>query len=99
MASRTLRLFFANKYDNRIDTDSPTPLGESASRAKLLDYVFHARGWSDDTICREEPAGAIVDTHIFEMSGVGAAAGLSRLKVAGDPADVLRETKRRIFSA
>lgn len=35
------------------------PLNESDTRAKLIDPAIHARGWSEDSICREETAGAI----------------------------------------
>jgi type I restriction enzyme R subunit len=34
-------------------------LGESDTRAKLIDPVIHARGWTEDLIRREETAGAI----------------------------------------
>lgn len=32
---------------------------ESDTRAKLIDPAIHARGWTEDLICREETAGAI----------------------------------------
>ena len=35
------------------------PLNESDTRAKLIDPAIHARGWTEDLICREETAGAI----------------------------------------
>jgi len=35
------------------------PLGESDTRAKLIDPAIHARGWTEDLIKREETAGAI----------------------------------------
>jgi type I restriction enzyme R subunit len=35
------------------------PLGESDTRAKLIDPGLHARGWTEDLIRREETAGAI----------------------------------------
>ncbi len=35
------------------------PYNESDTRAKLIDPAIHARGWSEDSICREETAGAI----------------------------------------
>jgi len=35
------------------------PLGESDTRAKLIDPAIHARGWTADLIKREETAGAI----------------------------------------
>lgn len=34
-------------------------LGESDTRAKLIDPGLHARGWTEDLIRREETAGAI----------------------------------------
>ena len=34
-------------------------LSEADTRAKLIDPVIHARGWTEDLICREETAGAI----------------------------------------
>ncbi len=34
-------------------------LGESDTRAKLIDPAIHARGWTEDLIRREETAGAI----------------------------------------
>ncbi|MCX6998513.1 MAG: DEAD/DEAH box helicase family protein [Kiritimatiellaeota bacterium] len=34
-------------------------LGESDTRAKLIDPALHARGWTEDLIRREETAGAI----------------------------------------
>ncbi len=37
--------------------------------------------------------------HVFEMSDVRAAGGLPALRVIGNPAHVLRETKERIFAA
>jgi len=42
---------------------------------------------------------ALESPHVFEMSGVRAAGGLAALRVIGNPADVLRETKERIFAA
>jgi type I restriction enzyme R subunit len=41
---------------------------------------------------------ALENPHVFEMSDVRAAGGLSALRVIGNPADVLRETKERIFA-
>jgi len=35
------------------------PLGESDTRAKLIDPALHARGWTEDLIRREETSGAI----------------------------------------
>jgi type I restriction enzyme R subunit len=35
------------------------PLGESDTRAKLIDPAIHTRGWTEDLIRREETAGAI----------------------------------------
>lgn len=35
------------------------PLNESDTRAKLIDPAIHARGWTEDLICREETAGAV----------------------------------------
>jgi type I restriction enzyme R subunit len=34
-------------------------LGEAETRAKLIDPALHARGWTEDLICREETTGAI----------------------------------------
>ena len=34
-------------------------LSEADTRAKLIDPAIHARGWTEDLICREETAGAI----------------------------------------
>jgi len=42
---------------------------------------------------------ALENPHVFEMSDVRAAGGLAALRVIGNPADVLRETKERIFAA
>ncbi len=42
---------------------------------------------------------ALENPHVFEMSDVRAAGGLTALRVIGNPADVLRETKERIFAA
>jgi len=42
---------------------------------------------------------ALENPHVFEMSDVRAAGGLTALRVMGNPADVLRETKERIFAA
>jgi type I restriction enzyme R subunit len=41
---------------------------------------------------------ALENPHVFEMSDVQAAGGLDALRVIGNPADVLRETKERIFA-
>ena len=41
---------------------------------------------------------ALESPHVFEMSGVQAAGGLAALRVIGNPAQVLRETKERIFA-
>src|SRR5712691_11544954 len=35
------------------------PLGESDTRAKLIDPALHACGWTEDLIRREETAGAV----------------------------------------
>lgn len=35
------------------------PFGQSDTRAKLIDPVIHARGWTEDLIRREETPGAI----------------------------------------
>jgi type I restriction enzyme R subunit len=35
------------------------PLNEAETRAKLIDPAIHARGWTEDLICREECAGAV----------------------------------------
>jgi len=35
------------------------PLNEAETRAKLIDPAIHARGWTEDLICREESAGAV----------------------------------------
>jgi type I restriction enzyme R subunit len=42
---------------------------------------------------------ALENPHVFEISDVQAAGGLDALRVIGNPADVLRETKERIFAA
>ncbi len=42
---------------------------------------------------------AVENPHVFEMSDVKSAGGLTALKIIGNPADVLRETKERIFAA
>ena len=42
---------------------------------------------------------ALENPHVFEMSDVRAAGGLPALRIIGNPADVLRETKERIFAA
>jgi type I restriction enzyme R subunit len=42
---------------------------------------------------------ALENPHVFEMSDVRAAGGLASLKVIGNPADILRQTKERIFAA
>ena len=42
---------------------------------------------------------ALENPHVFEMSDVRAAGGLPALRVIGNPADVLWETKERIFAA
>jgi type I restriction enzyme, R subunit len=34
-------------------------LNEAETRAKLIDPAIHARGWTEDLICREESAGAV----------------------------------------
>lgn len=36
-----------------------TPLSEADTRAKLIDPAIHARGWSEDYICREVTLGAV----------------------------------------
>ena len=36
-----------------------SPFSESDTRAKFIDPAIHARGWTEDLICREETAGAI----------------------------------------
>jgi type I restriction enzyme R subunit len=41
---------------------------------------------------------ALENPHVFEMSDVKAAGGLPALKVIGNPAEVLHETKERIFA-
>jgi len=40
-------------------------LGESDTRAKLIDPALHGRGWTEDLIRREETAGAVevVESH------------------------------------
>lgn len=35
------------------------PFNEADTRAKLIDPGLHARGWTEDLICREETAGAV----------------------------------------
>src|SRR3989454_387028 len=42
---------------------------------------------------------ALESPHVFEMSEVRAAGGLAALRVIGNPAEVLHETKERIFAA
>ena len=42
---------------------------------------------------------ALENPHVFEMSDVRAAGGLSALRVIGNPADILRQTKERLFAA
>jgi type I restriction enzyme R subunit len=42
---------------------------------------------------------ALENPHVFEMSDVRAAGGLPALRVIGNPAAVLRETKERLFAA
>jgi type I restriction enzyme R subunit len=42
---------------------------------------------------------ALENPHVFEMSQVRGAGGLAALRVIGNPAQVLRETKERIFAA
>jgi type I restriction enzyme R subunit len=42
---------------------------------------------------------ALESPHVFEMSEVRAAGGLAALRVIGNPPEVLRETKERIFAA
>jgi type I restriction enzyme R subunit len=42
---------------------------------------------------------ALENPHVFVMSDVREAGGLAALRVIGNPADVLRETKERIFAA
>ncbi len=42
---------------------------------------------------------ALESPHVFEMSSVRGAGGLAALRVSGNPADVLRQTKERIFAA
>jgi type I restriction enzyme R subunit len=37
----------------------PHPFSEADTRAKLIDPAIHARGWTEDLICRKETAGAI----------------------------------------
>jgi type I restriction enzyme R subunit len=42
---------------------------------------------------------ALENPHVFEMSDVRAAGGLPALRVIGNPADILRQTKERLFAA
>lgn len=42
--------------------------------------------------CRKSP-------HIFQISEVQNAGGLAALQAAGNPAELLRETKKRMFAA
>jgi type I restriction enzyme R subunit len=42
---------------------------------------------------------ALENPHVFEMSDVRAAGGLPALRIIGNPAEVLHETKERIFAA
>jgi hypothetical protein len=121
----------------------PPQLGESDTRAKLIDPAIHTRGRTEDLICREETAGTIeiiagqarkrrkgrVDytlrvqvnpgtqpiavagqfttsgteglenRQIFRMPDVTRAGGLNALRTVGNPADLLRQTKLRMFAA
>ena len=45
-------------------------LSEADTRAKLIDPAIHARGWTEDLICREETAGAIeiIDGRPFKQA-------------------------------
>ncbi len=48
-------------------------LNEADTRAKLIDPALHARGWSEDWICREKTAGA------FHIVGGGGQRGRRRI--------------------
>ena len=81
------------------------PLGESDTRAKLIDPALHACGWTEDLIRREETAGAV---EVVDGQARRRAKGrmdytlrvrLPALKAFGQPADILRQTKERLFAA
>ena len=78
-------------------------LNEADTRAKLVDPAIHARGWTEDLIRREVSDGAIDviegNPHIFATPEVVQAGGLQALAALGNAADVLSETKRRMFTA
>lgn len=64
-------------------------LNESDTRAKLIDPGIHARGGTD----------GIENPQVFQTPEVVHAGGLAALKALGKPADILRETKERLFAA
>jgi type I restriction enzyme R subunit len=70
-------------------------LSESDTRAKLIDPALHACGWTEDLIKREETAG------VFNIvSGKRERGRVDyTLRALGKPAEVLRETKERLFAA
>lgn len=45
------------------------PLGESDTRAKLIDPGLHARGWTEDLIHQKETAGVVEVIKAVEMKG------------------------------
>src|ERR1700687_4643924 len=63
----------------------PQTLGESDTRAKLIDPAIHACGWTEDLIKREETAGSIEITDgTPRRRGRGRIDYLLRLKVNPD---------------
>jgi type I restriction enzyme R subunit len=87
-------------------------LGESDTRAKLIDPALHACGWTEDLIRREETAGAV---EVVEGQARRRAKGRVdytlrvRVNAASQPVAVslieakaerfLRQTKGRLFAA
>ncbi len=87
-------------------------LGESDTRAKLIDPALHACGWTEDLIRREETAGAV---EVVEGQARRRAEGRMdytlrvRVNAASQPVAValieakaerfLRQTKERLFAA
>lgn len=83
------------------------------TRTKRADaFVYKQRGWLSglpgQTAATVEALAAqfsqggtegLENPHIFQTPEVIAAGGLSALKIAGNPADLLRETKQRMFAA
>jgi type I restriction enzyme R subunit len=87
-------------------------LGESDTRAKLMDPALHACGWTEDLIRREETAGAV---EVVEGQARRRAKGRMdytlrvRVNAASQPVAVslieakaerfLGQTKERLFAA